>query len=66
MMDKSTKFRRRIDYTRVFVIILANQELLMVFQVDVGRPSLFHVEYKWIPICYLVCKVLGMPPLSVL
>lgn len=59
MMDENTKLRHRLDYARVCVIILADHELLMVIQVDVGRPSLFRVEYEWILACCTVCKMFG-------
>lgn len=43
MMDWITKQRKRLDFSRVCVVISTDQELKTMIPVDSGRPSIFKV-----------------------
>lgn len=59
MIDESTKCRKYMDYAKVCVITTTDQEIKTEIEVDVGRSTIFKVEYEWIPVRCETCKVFG-------
>lgn len=58
-MDLYTKKRRKLDYSRVCVLVSAEQYFLTEMMVDVERSVIFNIEYEWLPRLAIIAKYLG-------
>lgn len=57
-----SRIRERERISRVYILILVDQELEIVVEIDVGRKAFFKVEYEWVPARCTSCKVLRHAP----
>lgn len=58
-MDLNTKRRHKLAYYIFCVLVTADQELPTEMLVDVGRNSIFNIEYEWLPLACKKCNVFG-------
>lgn len=56
-LDEATTRRQRLDFAKVCVKIMADQEIKYDIQINIGRITTFKVEYLWVPSrCSECCK----------